>query len=87
MKLPEDLIQDLASKLSQLPKGPGEDFKKNIHSVLQSMFNKLDLVTRDEFDAQQAVLLKTRSKIDALEKVVAALESAMKETPNSKESS
>ncbi len=84
MKLPEDLIQDLASKLSQLPKGPGEDFKKNIQAALQSMFNKLDLVTRDEFDAQQAVLLKTRSKIDALEKVVAAMETALKESANSK---
>jgi len=74
MKLPEDLIQDISQKLSQLPKGPGEDIKKNVQSLLQSMFSKLDLVTREEFDAQQAVLLKTREKIDRLEAIVSEME-------------
>lgn len=86
MKLPEDLIQDIANKLSQLPKGPGEDIKKNMQSVLQGMFSKLDLVSRDEFEAQQAVLLKTRSKIDALEKTVAALEASLQVPAPTKES-
>jgi len=74
MKLPEDLIQDISQKLSQLPKGPGEDIKKNVQSLLQSMFSKLDLVTREEFDAQQAVLLKTREKVDRLEAIVSEME-------------
>ena len=86
MKLPEDLLQEFTNKLSLLPKGPGEDIKKNMQSVLQGLFSKLDLVTRDEFEAQQAVLLKTRSKIDALEKTVAALEATLQPSAPSKES-
>ena len=42
--------------------------------VVTSVLTKLDLVTRDEFDAQVAVLERTRSKLEQLEKVVAELE-------------
>lgn len=79
MKLPEDLLKDLNQKLGQLPKGPGEEIKKNVQSLVQSMFSKLDLVTREEFDAQQAVLLKTREKIEKLEAIVAKMEADARE--------
>jgi len=42
--------------------------------LLQSGLSKLDLVTREEFDVQRAVLLRTREKLEALQQVVAALE-------------
>ena len=42
-----------------------------------SVLSRLELVTREEFDAQQAVLLKTREKVDALEKRVAELENSL----------
>ena len=51
-----------------------QDFEKNLHSVLQSAFTKMDLVTREEFEVQSAVLLRTREKVEALELQVAALE-------------
>jgi BMFP domain-containing protein YqiC len=40
-------------------------------------FSKLDLVTREEFDAQRAVLLRSREKIDALERQLAELEASL----------
>lgn len=50
------------------------DVEKNIRSVLQSAFTKMDLVSREEFDVQAAVLSRTREKLEALEKQVAELE-------------
>ncbi|KPJ91514.1 MAG: hypothetical protein AMJ53_11525 [Gammaproteobacteria bacterium SG8_11] len=71
-------LDDLTHRLSSLiPKGVKNvqsDVEKNIRSVLQSAFAKMDLVTREEFDVQSAVLARTRAKLDALEKQVAELE-------------
>ena len=60
-----------------LPPGFGDiqhDVKKNLHAALQSVFNRLDLVTREEFEVQSAVLQRTREKLEALEACVADLE-------------
>ena len=51
-----------------------EDVEKNLHAFLQSALSKLDLVSREEFEVQKAVLAKTRSKLEQLEKRVAELE-------------
>lgn len=71
-------IEDIASRLSSaLPPGLShlkEDMEKNFHAILQNALGKLDLVTREEFDVQKAVLAKTRSKLEDLEKRVAVLE-------------
>jgi BMFP domain-containing protein YqiC len=48
--------------------------EKNFHAILQSALGKLDLVTREEFEVQKAVLAKTRSKLEDLEKTVAEIE-------------
>ncbi|PIP80302.1 MAG: hypothetical protein COW84_06030 [Gammaproteobacteria bacterium CG22_combo_CG10-13_8_21_14_all_40_8] len=74
------LIDELASKLSQaVPQGV-KDFhqetEKHFRSILQAGLGKLDLVTRDEFDAQVRVLARTREKLEALEKLVQQLESS-----------
>lgn len=50
------------------------DIEKNIKSVLQTGLRKLDLVTREEFDVQRAVLLRTREKLEALEAKLSAME-------------
>ncbi|MCP5451915.1 accessory factor UbiK family protein [Candidatus Competibacter phosphatis] len=50
------------------------EMEKNFHAALQAAFAKLDLVTREEFDVQQAVLARTRAKLETLEKQVAELE-------------
>ncbi|NVK23100.1 MAG: accessory factor UbiK family protein [Kangiellaceae bacterium] len=71
-------IDDLAKKLSEsVPqqfKTAKDEFNKQFKEVLQSQLAKLDLVTREEFDAQTKVLERTREKLEALEKKVAELE-------------
>ena len=78
-------LDDLARRLSGLvpPAMRGqafeetrEELQQNFKSVLQSGLARLDLVTREEFDVQRAVLLRTREKLEALEREVQALESA-----------
>lgn len=51
-----------------------KDLEKNVQALVQSTFARLDLVTRSEFDAQSAVLQRTRAKLEALEKQLEALE-------------
>ncbi len=71
-------IDDLAKKLSDLvPEGlknAGDDLGKQFKQALQSGLAKMDLVTREEFDAQTKVLERTREKLEALEKKVSAIE-------------
>jgi len=74
-------IDDLARRLSGLvPPGlreSREELQENFRAVLQSGLGKLDLVTREEFDVQRAVLLRTREKLEQLQGVVADLESRL----------
>lgn len=77
MKLNNKLIDDVASKISSgIPdslKTIASEFESNCKSVLKASFEKLDLVTREEFDIQKEVLAKTRLKLEQLEKKVDAL--------------
>lgn len=84
MNLPSmiDLSQldELARRLSTLVP-PGlregrEELQQNFKSVLQAGLGKLDLVTREEFDVQRAVLARTREKLEALERQLAELADA-----------
>jgi ubiquinone biosynthesis accessory factor UbiK len=74
-------IDDLARRLAALvPPGLKEardDLAGNFKSALQSGLRELDLVTREEFDVQRCVLLRTREKIEELEAQVAHLEKAL----------
>lgn len=54
-----------------------DDVEKNLHAMLQSGLSKLDLVSREEFEVQKAVLAKTRSRLEELEKRVAELENQL----------
>jgi hypothetical protein len=73
-------LEDVVNTFTQaLPPGllqMQEDMEKHIRSALTSTFNKLDLVTREEFDVQTQVLHRTREKLEALEKRVAELETS-----------
>ncbi|KRA46924.1 MULTISPECIES: accessory factor UbiK family protein [unclassified Pseudoxanthomonas] len=78
-------IDDLARRLSQLvPPGlrdSQEELQQTFKSALQAGLAKLDLVTREEFDVQQAVLLRTREKLETLERTVATLEAQLADKP------
>jgi BMFP domain-containing protein YqiC len=71
-------IDDLARRLSAaVPPGVAalrRDLEDNFKAVLQSGLSKLDLVSRQEFDVQAAVLRRTREKLEALEARLALLE-------------
>jgi BMFP domain-containing protein YqiC len=70
-------LDELARRLSSLVP-PGlregrEELQQNFKSVLQTGLGKLDLVTREEFEVQRAVLARTREKLEALERSLAEL--------------
>ena len=71
-------IEELARKLAEaVPEGlrsMRDDLEENFRGVLRSGLSKLDLVTREEFEVQQAVLAKTRQKLEALEARLKELE-------------
>ncbi len=69
------LIDEISSKINDLvSKSPAADIEKNLRALLQGMFTKMDLVTREEFDVQSQVLLQARNKLSALELRLAELE-------------
>ncbi len=73
-------LDELARRLSSLVP-PGlrdgrEELQQNFKSVLQAGLGKLDLVTREEFDVQRAVLARTRDKLEALERQLTELAQA-----------
>ena len=70
----DDLARELADAVPRNLKAIGEDLERNFKSLLQSGLGRMDLVTREEFDLQVAVLERTREKLDALEARLAELE-------------
>ncbi len=84
------ILDDLARKLADaVPGGIRElqsDLEKNFHAILQSAFARMNLVTREEFDAQAALLARTRTKLDDLERQVAELEQNLKKEGGTEES-
>ncbi len=74
----DESIENLARKLAEsMPEGlrsVRDDLETNFRAVLRASLSKLDLVTREEFEVQQAVLRKTREKLDGLEAKLAELE-------------
>jgi ubiquinone biosynthesis accessory factor UbiK len=75
-------IDELAKRLADLvPSGAreaGADLRANFRDALRAGLRHLELVTREEFDVQRSVLLRTRQKVETLEAQVVALEAAIK---------
>ena len=80
-KIPGDLLGQVQQQFGQfvpdMARAAREDVENHARAAVMSVISRLELVTREEFDAQQAVLLKTREKVDALEKRVAELETSL----------
>ena len=69
------MFEEFSARLgSIIAASPVADIEKNARALLSSFFAKLDLVSREEFDIQAQVLLRTREKLKALEERVARLE-------------
>lgn len=72
------VIDDLSKKLAgSLPAGLvalNQDIKDNLHATLEAALTRMNLVTREEFDVQAAVLARTRARLAELEAKIAQLE-------------
>ena len=69
------LVDEVGERLRQvLEASPAKDLEKNVRAVLTGVFSRLDLVTREEFDVQREVLLRTRERLNELERKLAEIE-------------
>ena len=82
----DKLAKTLAETLPQGLRSVRDDLEKNFRSVLQSGLGKLDLVTRAEFEVQEAVLARTRQKLEALESRLKKIESGRAAKKSTKKS-
>ena len=77
--LNNEKLKEISNKIRQIVKdSPLPDLEKNIDALLKSMFTKMELVTREEFDVQTEVLKRTRQKLEELEKKLSEIEARKK---------
>ena len=71
-------FEDMQARVNQaMESAPAKDIEKNVKAMMSQGFNKMDLVTCEEFDIQMQILAKTRAKVDLLEAQIAALEARL----------
>ena len=70
----DDLARRLLERVPPALRAVQEDLETGFRAVLRERLSQLDLVTRDEFDAQSRVLERTRARLEALEARLATLE-------------
>jgi BMFP domain-containing protein YqiC len=73
----EDLAKQIADAVPPGVKNMAEGAETRVKTVLQSQLSKLDLVTREEFDIQSQVLIRTREKLEAMEARITELETKL----------
>ncbi len=72
-------INEISNKIKEIvSSSPLADVEKNINALLKSMFTRMELVSREEFDVQAEVLRNTRQKLDLLEAKLTELEARQK---------
>lgn len=77
--LNQKMLDEISTKINELvAQSPVKDVEKNLRVLLAGVFTKLDLVTRDEFNVQQEILIRTRKKLTELETKIAELENKPK---------
>jgi len=77
--LNNEKLREISNKIREIVKdSPLPDIEKNIDALLKSVFTKMELVTREEFDVQTEVLKRTRQKLEELEKKLSEIEAGKK---------
>jgi BMFP domain-containing protein YqiC len=76
-KVLDDLARRLADSVPQGVRHLQADLDRNFRATLQSALGRLDLVTREEFDVQSAVLARTRQMLEEMQERVAQLEAGL----------
>ena len=80
--LNQKLLDEISTKVNELvSQSPVKDVEQNMRILLSGVFTKLDLVTRDEFNVQQEMLIRTREKLTELESIVTELEDKLVAKP------
>jgi ubiquinone biosynthesis accessory factor UbiK len=67
-----------------LARSPAQDMERNLRALMTSVASRLDLVTREEFDVQRELLVRTRAKLEELEARLAELEQSATGNPGAK---
>ncbi len=79
----EEIAKQVTDAIPPSVKNIANDFEEKTKTVLQRKLAQLDVVTREEFDIQTQVLLKTREKLAQMEAKIMALEEKLNETNHS----
>ncbi len=77
----DEIARRLMERVPPALRSMQADLESNFRAILRERLSKLDLVSRDEFDAQSKVLERTRSRLEGLEARLAALEGAPPDAP------
>ena len=77
----DDLARRLLESVPPAVRGMQQDLESNFRAVVRATLARLDLVARDEFTAQSRVLERTRTRLEALERRIAELESRLPPGP------
>lgn len=78
----EDILSDVSNALPEDIQNFKQEIENNLRATLNATFSKMELVTREEFDIQTALLQRTRAQLDDLQKKTSELESALSDKPN-----
>lgn len=73
----DELARQLVESVPQNLKVLGQDLERNFKTLLQSGLERMELVSREEFDLQRAVLERTRAKLEQMETRLGELEKAL----------
>ena len=76
------ILSDVSNALPENMQHLKKDIEKNLLAALNAGFAKMELVTREEFDIQTALLQRTRAKLDELQNKLTELENQLKQTEN-----
>jgi len=80
--LNQKLLDEISTKINEvIAQSPVKDVEQNMRILLSGVFTKLDLVTRDEFNVQQEMLIRTREKLTELESIITELEDKLVTKP------
>lgn len=75
-----DFLDELNRRIGEIfAQSPAKDIERNVRAMMTSVFARLDLVTREEFDVQAELLARTREKLVELETRIAALEAGQEQ--------
>jgi BMFP domain-containing protein YqiC len=70
----DELARELAQAVPKNLRALGEDLERNFKALLKAGLERMDLVTREEFDLQAALLERTRAKLQKIDARLAELE-------------